>query len=238
MLDKFPPYQKNEDGAVKEWMHSFYKDNDEHRHLSHIYPVFPGTEVSQQNQPGMFDAFLKAVNKRLSVGLKEQTGWSLAHMSNIYARMGEGDKALDCLGILSRSCLLNNFYTVHNDWRDMGIGFDLDWAPFQIDANMGWTAAIQEMLLNSRSGFLSVLPALPTRLPKGSAGLLLARGAIEVRLSWDMEEGIINAEYTSLHNDQEVELALPQGFRQPDKDGPPTKLFLPKGLTVVAEYRR
>lgn len=237
MLKRFPPYEINEDGAIKEWMHPFYKDNYEHRHQSHIYPVFPGIEVTRQNQPELFEAFVTAVDKRLEVGLKEQSGWSLAHMANNYARMGHGDKALECLGILSRTCLINNFYTLHNDWRGMGVSVDLDWAPFQIDANMGWTAAIQEMLLFSRPGLLSVLPALPARLKEGSAGPLLARGAIQVHLQWDMEEGRITAEFESLHKDQEVELILPDRFQPQDKLSSPSKLFLPKSERVTVVYQ-
>lgn len=96
-------------------------------------------------------------------------------MANIYARMGEGDLALECLDLLSRSCLINNFYTLHNDWRRMGIGMDLHWAPFQIDANMGWTAAVQEMLLFSVPGKIHLLPALPEKWKTGEVGPMLAR---------------------------------------------------------------
>jgi len=209
VLGRIPDYQINDDGAVKEWMHPFFTDNYHHRHQSHLYPVFPGTEVTPEDSPELFGAFVTAVKKRLVIGLKEQSGWSLAHMANNYARMGEGDLALECIDILSRSCLFNNLYTSHNDWRDMGIGVDLPWAPFQIDANMGVTAAVQEMLLFSKPGMVKLLPALPSRWPSGAVAGLLCRGGIEVGIEWDMTAGTLVANLTS-RTDQAITLKLPQ----------------------------
>ncbi|MCZ8512191.1 glycoside hydrolase N-terminal domain-containing protein [Paenibacillus filicis] len=181
MLSRIPPYQLNEDGAVREWMHPFYNDNYHHRHQSHLYGIFPGIEVAKDEDPDLFQAFVTAIKKRLVIGIREQTGWSLAHMSSVYARMGEGELAEECLRHLSRSCVINNFFTLHNDWRDMGIGVQGGGqAPFQIDANMGWSAAVQEMLMFSRPGQITILPALPKRWEQGCAGPLLARGGIEV----------------------------------------------------------
>ncbi|MCK5804633.1 MAG: glycoside hydrolase family 95 protein [Lentisphaeria bacterium] len=129
MLERIPAYQVNQDGAAREWMHPHYDDNYHHRHESHLYPVFPGQEITEESDAELFAAFETAVSKRLVIGLKEQSGWSLMHMANVWARLGKGDLALECLEILSRSCLFNNFYTSHNDWRDMGIGVDLPWGP-------------------------------------------------------------------------------------------------------------
>jgi alpha-L-fucosidase 2 len=188
MLATIPPYQINEDGAVREWMHPFFSDNYHHRHQSHIYPVFPGIEVTRESDPELFGAFEVAIRKRLKIGIGEQTGWSLAHMACVYARMENGCSALECLNLLSRSCIKNNFYTTHNDWRGMGIGVEMEWAPFQIDANMGWSAAIQEMLLFSVPGKLKVLPALPKKWASGSVKGLVARGGITVSIGWNENE--------------------------------------------------
>lgn len=184
MLERIPPYQVNADGAVREWMHPFFDDNNHHRHMSHIYPVFPGTEVTAENAPELFAAFETAIRRRLQIGISEQTGWSLAHMARVFARMRDGDQALDCLDLLARSCVMNNFFTTHNDWRGMGIGVDLEWAPFQIDANMGWTSAVQHMLLSSADGRIHILPALPRPWTRGSVRGMKARGGIEVAVSW------------------------------------------------------
>jgi alpha-L-fucosidase 2 len=210
MLDKIPPYQVNEDGAVCEWMHPFFDDNYRHRHQSHIYPVFPGLEVTRESDPTLFDAFEVAIRKRLEVGIGSQTGWSLAHMANVYARMGEGDDALNCLSLLARACVMNNFYTTHNDWRNSGIGVDFVMAPYQIDANFGWTAAIQEMLLFSVPGKITVLPAIPGVWKKGSVKGLLARGGVQVDIEWNLETGVVNVRLLA-RADQSVELRFPGG---------------------------
>jgi alpha-L-fucosidase 2 len=208
-LERIPPYQLNEDGAVREWMHPGFRDNYHHRHQSHLYPVFPGTEVTRSGQPELFGGFVKAVEKRLVLGLKEQSGWSLAHMANNYARMGQGDEALECLDILSRSCVLPNLFTLHNDWRGMGIGVDMEWAPVQLDANMGWSSAVHEMLLFSKPGELHILPALPSRWRRGTAGPLLARGGVECSICWDTEAGWVELELRCRQGGQQVELHLP-----------------------------
>jgi alpha-L-fucosidase 2 len=137
MLARIPAYQLNEDGAVREWMHPAFSDNYHHRHQSHIYPLFPGVEVTPEEQPELFQAFERAIKKRLVIGLTSQTSWSLDHMACVYARMREGELALECLDLISRSCLMNNLFTVHNDWRGMGVGMEFKYAPFQIDATWG-----------------------------------------------------------------------------------------------------
>ncbi|SDD59515.1 alpha-L-fucosidase 2 [Paenibacillus sp. UNCCL117] len=211
MLRRIPDYQINDDGAVREWMHPQFTDNYRHRHQSHAYPIFPGIEVTRGSDPQLFQAFVTAIEKRLIIGLKEQSGWSLAHMAGNYARMGRGDAALECLEILSRSCVMNNLMTLHNDWRGMGIGVDMDWAPVQLDANMGWSAAVQELLLFSAPGELHLLPALPNRWRTGKAGPLLARGGVLCTLEWDIGTGSLLAALRSVSGGQRVKVYLPPG---------------------------
>lgn len=209
MLNRIPPYQTNEDGAIKEWMHPFFEDNDHHRHESHLYPIFPGTEVTRLSDPGLFRAFVKAVENRHVTGLKEQTGWSITHMANCYARVGKGDQALQCLETLPRFSLMNNLMTLHNDWRGMGIGVDMERVPVQIDANMGWTSAIQEMLLFSLPGELHIMPALPSRWKRGKAGPLLARGGVECLMEWDMDKGEMGLTIVSIDREKQIDILLP-----------------------------
>ncbi len=214
MLAKIPPYQINEDGAIKEWMHPFFTDNYHHRHQSHIYPVLPGVEVTRDSDPEGYKAFEIAIHKRLDIGISSQTGWSLAHMANVYARMGDGDRALRCLSLLSRACVMNNFYTTHNDWRASGIGGDFPPAPYQIDANFGWTAAVQEMLLFSVPGAITVLPALPQKWAKGSVSGLLARGGVEVSIVWNQSKQSATVILRSLKRDQTILLRVPYGSQR------------------------
>jgi len=211
MIKRIPPYQINEDGAVKEWMHPFFQDNYHHRHQSHIYPIFPGNEVTRESDPKLFHAFEIAIRMRLVIGLGEQTGWSLAHMAGVYARMQDGDRALECLDLLSRSCVMNNFFTTHNDWRQMGVGLKMEWAPFQIDANMGWSAAVQQMLMSSTPGRILVLPALPARWRAGSVKGLVACGGVEISISWDADASTAEVGLLSAGKDQVVEIVPPFG---------------------------
>lgn len=184
-----PEYEINEDGALKEWLHPDFKDNYEHRHQSHIYPVFPGNEITEESNPELYEATKVAIDKRLGIGLQSQTGWSLAHMANVYARLGNGEKAKEALNILSRCCLGQNFFTYHNDWRKMGATLDLEWgrtAPFQMDANFGISAAVIEMLCGSTANMIRILPALPEEWKTGEFNDMLTRTGVKVSAKWDM----------------------------------------------------
>ncbi|WP_406684571.1 glycoside hydrolase family 95 protein [Seonamhaeicola sp. MEBiC1930] len=199
MVDDMPAYEVNEDGAMKEWLHPDFSDNYEHRHESHVYPVFPGHEVTFESNPEIYEACRIAIEKRKTIGLKAQTGWSLAHMSNVYARLGQGDKAKEALDILTRSCLGKNFFTYHNDSRFMGVTGSGLWGkspPFQMDANFGITSALYEMLCGSNANMLRILPALPSNWKTGDFSNMLTRVGVRVSASWNMDkkEVMINLE--------------------------------------------
>ncbi len=194
LLADMPEYQVNEDGAMKEWLHPDFKDNYEHRHMSHIYPLFPGFEITEESNPELYEACRTAIEKRI-IGLSSQTGWSLAHMANIWARLGEGDKAVENLKIISRCCLGKNLFTYHNDWRGMGVTLPNIYgrsAPFQMDANFGISAAVTEMLCGSDPHILRLLPALPTAWTSGKFHDVLTRTGIRTSAKWDMEKNTID----------------------------------------------
>ncbi|MGJ8640953.1 MAG: glycosyl hydrolase family 95 catalytic domain-containing protein [Opitutaceae bacterium] len=211
LLATMPEYEVNEDGALKEWLHPDFKDNYEHRHQSHIYPVFPGNEITEESNPEIYEAARVAIEKRLTIGLKSQTGWSLAHMANVYARLGDGEKALEALNILTRSCLGKNFFTYHNDWRAMGATLPFFWgrtAPFQMDANFGIPAAIMEMLCGSTAGILRVLPALPTEWKTGEFKDVLTRVGVKTSANWDLSKNEVTLRLIA-ERDTEFQLKLP-----------------------------
>lgn len=249
VLERMPAYAVNPDGAFCEWLHPDLADNYHHRHQSHIYPLFPGLEITQESDPELFEACRVAVEKRLVIGVGAQTGWSLAHMANIYARLHAGDRALECLELLTRSCLGPNLFTYHNDWRAQGV--TMHWGPgvqppFQIDANFGFTAAVLEMLAFSRQGALALLPALPAAWPAGSASGLICRGGIELSIAWDMNAGTLDAVLRS-PRPQLVELSLPVAFIDAIADAGATSpspwgeglwnLELPAGIPVRLQAR-
>jgi alpha-L-fucosidase 2 len=189
LLAAMPPYRINAEGAVSEWLHPDLDDFYYHRHLSHLYPVFPGQEVDRARQPELMDAFEKAVERRVLGG---QSGWSLAQMANLYARFERGEKAAACLDILCSACLLVNFFTLHNDWRSMGLTMDLgSFAPVQLDALLGSANALQEMLLHVSKERIRLLPACPKRLWKGEySDFRFQTGRLS--LSWDRNAGVLD----------------------------------------------
>ncbi len=178
LLDSIPAYHVNADGAVKEWMHPDLEDNYKHRHLSHIYPIFPGAEVTAHSDPALFEAFRKAVMLR---DLGSQCNWSLTHMASIYARLGEAERLADCLDIMAKSVVLDSLLSISNDWRNMGV--TLSWVnpPIQLDAAFGAVNAIQEMLFCPQPDALSFLPALPARLDHGAVrGMRFPEGSVDM----------------------------------------------------------
>lgn len=207
MLSKIPEYKLNQDGAVAEWMDEKVHDCYAHRHLSHVYPLFPGTEIEDSGRLELIPAFKKAVDMR---ELGYMTGWSLAHMSAIYARLQESDKVFEMLNMLTKVCLLDNFFTLHNDYRGMGItvtdmGNEI-FAPVQLDALMGGVNALQEMLVFVSAKTVKLLPACSKRFAKGSAKLHFFDG--QIRLQWDEERQYCKAEFTAVR-DTSFTLVLP-----------------------------
>ncbi len=188
LLAKLPAYGVNEDGAMKEWIDPRLPDNYHHRHQSHIYPLFPGLEVTRESDPRLYAACRVAVEKRLVIGQESQSGWSLAHMSNIWARLHDGEHALECIEAITRSCVGTNLFTYHNDWRHMGLTLYWDFIDklFQIDANFGIVAGVLEMLVFSREAEVSILPALPAKWPRGRVRGVATRAGVDVSVEWDV----------------------------------------------------
>ncbi|MCY2931493.1 MAG: glycoside hydrolase N-terminal domain-containing protein [Planctomycetota bacterium] len=214
MLADLPEYEINADGALREWLHPKFADNYWHRHQSHLYPFFPGLEITEETDPRLHEACRVAVEKRLVTGLTSHTGWSLSHMANIFARLGQTGRALECLELLIRGCAGPNLMLTAHDRRAMGltIGGIGGSAPFQIDASLGFPAAILEMLAFSKPGLLRLLPALPKAWPTGRARGIACRGGITLDLDWDQSARTVPAVLTS-RTDQTVQLKLPPGLK-------------------------
>ena len=204
ILDAIPEYRVNDQGAIREWQDDRFDERYDHRHLSHIYPVFPGQEVNALHHAELLPAFEKAVRLR---EIDAQTGWSMTHMAAIYARLGDGEAALECLDKLARSCLTNNLFTLHNDWRGMNISLNMPNAPVQLDASMGYVNAIQEMLVYSSSDLLLLLPALPEALNRGRLRDFRYENGM-VDMDWDIKSCLFRAELRAIRP-HKVWLTLP-----------------------------
>ena len=214
MLKKIRPYRVNEDGAFGEWLDPFYQDNYRHRHHSHLYPVFPGREITKGHP--LYHAAVRAEDLRLKYGLNDQSNWSLLVMAGLAARMERGDLALTLLGTLGRTCLMNNLMSLSNDWRRMGPACceDMRRAPLQLDGNIGFPAIVHEMLAQCGEDEIRILPALPEKWECGEIKGLLLAGNIRCSLKWDRQTAVVSLE---AKKPQKRRLYLGSGYRFDDQ---------------------
>ena len=211
-LKKIPQPAIGSDGRVLEWRQPFEEMQKGHRHISHLYGLFPGTEWDVLNTPEYAAAVRKSADFRRKYADKGnngiRTGWSTAWLINLYAALGDGNAAEDRMYAMLRHYINSNLFDLH--------------PPFQIDGNFGFASGVAQCLIQSQitqDGFQVILlaPALADDWKKGSATGLRTRGGLKVDLSW--QNGRVQATATAtrpgrfrfMHQGRKKDLAMKKG---------------------------
>lgn len=192
-LAALAPMKVGRFGQLVEWLEDYEEVEPGHRHYSHLFALYPGDAISPRRTPELAAAARTSLVRRLDNG-SGASGWSRAWAAGLWARLGEGDHAHELLAHLIRHQLETNLMDMHPPQGTNPLH------TFQIDGNLGVTAVVCELLLQSHDGGIELLPALPAAWAEGSVSGLRARGGFVVDLAWERGR-LVEATITSTHGE-------------------------------------
>lgn len=235
LLAKLPEYNVDENNRLTEWLDPELKDNYSHRHLMHIYPLFPGFEATPERTPKLYEA---ARNALLAKGFPSQCNFTYPVMAGAYTRMLDGNRAATALIALVRNGLFR---------PSMGtqVGQGNRWPVVQFETTMACPSALLDMLFYSDPALLRILPALPDMLPTGRVDGMLIRGGGTADIDWDVPNRRVVARITS-PTGRTVDIRFPAPLHEVTADATLStsdygdvyrKVTLPAGKTVTFTVR-
>ena len=208
LLEKLPEYHVDNEKRLTEWLDPYLEDSYQHRHLSHLYPLFPGCEATSERSPELYDA---ARNALLAKGFPSQCNFTYPQMAAAYARICDGNRAGKALIDLALNGLIR---------PSMGtqVGEGSQWPVVQFEATMASAGALLEMVLYSDPTLVRILPALPDMLPTGRVLGARIRGGGTADIEWDIPEHRVTARISSPTR-RTVDIKFPTPFAKVTSNG-------------------